>query len=65
MCYTDDPIRDFHRYDREREAELESLPKCCECDEPIQDDYCYDIDGEYICEECMRYNHRKATEDLI
>jgi formylmethanofuran dehydrogenase subunit E len=65
MCYTDDPIRDFHRYDREREAELESLPKCSECGNAIQDEYCYEINGEYICEDCLNYYHRKRTEDVI
>lgn len=60
---TDDPIADFHRHDAEQAAWLETLPKCCECDQPIQDDYCYQVNGEYVCEGCMVSNHRIWTED--
>ena len=37
MYYTDNPVRDFERYDADREDELASLPVCDICDEPIQD----------------------------
>lgn len=61
--HTDDPIRDFERHFEEQEKELENLPICAECGEPIQDDMCYEIDGKYICDECMD-NHRVYTPDF-
>ena len=46
---TDDPLRDFDRYDilmADREAKL---PQCEDCGEPINDDIYYEVDGEFIC----------------
>lgn len=64
MSYrTDDPISDFLTYDAERQKELDMLPRCCECCEPIQDEHCYEINGEYICPDCMESNHKKWTDD--
>ena len=57
MFRTDDPARDWDRYCAEQEEELERLPRCSECDEPITDAFCYYINGEYICEECMKDNY--------
>ena len=65
MFYTDDPIADFHRYDAEQQAKLDKLPRCSECDEPIQSETCYEINGELICEDCLKDNHRKWVEDFI
>ena len=65
MFYTDDPIADFHRYDAEKQAELDKRPTCHECGEKIQEDFCYEINGECICERCLNKNHRKHTEDFI
>lgn len=52
-------------HEAEKEEALLKCPVCCECDNPIQDEHCYEIDGEYICEECMDRNHRKWVEDLV
>ena len=57
---SDDPVRDFERWDAAREAELAKLPKCCECGEPIQTDCYFEIDGDLYCEDCMD-NHRHYT----
>lgn len=65
LKYTDDPVADFHAYDDEQQKWLDSLPVCAECGQPIQDDYCYEIDGEIICEECLNDNYRHFTNDLI
>ena len=65
MFYSDDPIRDFERHDAQQQRELEKLPRCSECDEPIQDDYCFEINDELICEDCMNSNHRKWVEDCV
>lgn len=62
---TDDPIADFNRYEEERQAKLEKLPKCDECGEYIQDDCLYEFNDTLICEECLKDNHRKLTEDYI
>ena len=51
--YTDDPVRDFERYDADREDELANLPVCDICDEPIQDEHYYIINGDNICPLCL------------
>ena len=53
----------FVQHDAEQEKRLAELPECCECGERIQDEYCFEINDEYICEECLNDNHRKHTED--
>lgn len=53
MCWTDDPIADFNRYDRELEKKEAKLPKCSDCGEPIYDEYYYKINGKIICIECI------------
>ena len=55
----------WERHDAEQEAKLELLPQCSECGEPIQDDFCYEINGELICEDCLENNHKKLSEDFI
>lgn len=64
MTYTDDPLADFERWDAEQQEQLEKLPTCCECDAPIQDEYCYEFNGDYMCEECLIRYHRKEVEDI-
>lgn len=61
MTWTDDPIRDWDRHCEQQERELAKLPVCSECDEPITSDYCYYINGEYICEDCMRNYYMVET----
>lgn len=63
MFYTDDPIRDFERYDSRREKTLENRPVCCECGERVQAEYYFDINDEVICPACLFDNHRKDVED--
>lgn len=64
MPYTDDPVADFKRHDKKQQDELDKLPQCCECDHPIQDEFCYEINGELVCENCMNDNHRKCVDDF-
>lgn len=68
MSYSDDPVADFDRYDAEQEAWLKELPKCECCDQHIQDSHYYDIEGEYICPDCISEycdkNFRKYNEFL-
>jgi uncharacterized CHY-type Zn-finger protein len=63
--YTDDPIADFHRHDREQEAELKKLPVCEMCRQPIQSDDLYDIEGDLYCEECGDSLFKRHTENYI
>ena len=53
MYWTDDPLADFDRHDRAQARALARLPRCCVCKERIQSEYCYELDGEYICEDCI------------
>ena len=61
MSWTDNPVRDFDRWDREQTDRLNSLPKCDICGEPIQDEYMYEIGGDRYCESCMNDLFRKAV----
>lgn len=65
MYYTDNPLADFDRKDADDARWLASLPKCAECGEPIQTDFCYEINDEVICEQCLNDNHRKLVDDFI
>ena len=65
MIYTDDPLLDFDRYDREQQKRPKELPVCCYCNDPIEDDFCYEINGDYYCEDCLDMHFRKAVDDLV
>jgi len=65
MLFTDDPVADYDRYCNEQQKELDRLPECGECGEKIMDEYCFEVNGEYICEHCMEENHRKSVDMLI
>lgn len=55
----------FARHDAEQQAKLDKLPKCDYCGEPITDEHLYDINGDIICEECLKDNFRKQVEDYV
>ena len=63
--YVPDNYDLWAKHDAEKEDALALLPVCSCCDEYIQDEYCYQINGEIICEHCMVEYFRKDTEDLI
>ena len=64
MFYTDDPERDFLRWDAHQHDELEKLPECADCGNPIQDESAFYINGEWICEDCMEA-YRMEVIDYI
>lgn len=64
MFITDDPHRDFDRWDAEQHAQLERLPQCDRCEEYIQDDY-YEIHGERLCKECMDDIYKVSLDDYL
>jgi hypothetical protein len=65
MFFTDDPVKDYDRYQEEQDKQLQKLPKCSYCDEHIQDEHFYEINDEVICEECLNQNFRKRTDDYV
>jgi len=50
---TDDPIRDFHRWDAQQTKEEEKYPLCEMCGRRIYDDTYYRIFGNDICKSCV------------
>jgi hypothetical protein len=67
VFYTDDAERDFLMQDMEQARREERLPVCDnrKCRKKINDDFCWEIDGEILCEKCMNLRYRKWTEDYI
>ena len=55
----------FKQHDAEQQKQLDRLPRCSECERPIQDEFCFEVNGELVCDECMNNNHRKWVEDFI
>ncbi len=55
----------WEAHEREQEEALEKLPECDYCGEYIQDDYYFDINGDIVCEECLKKEFRKRVEDYI
>lgn len=53
MSYTDDPVKDAMRRDREHQQWLDRLPHCARCHQPIQDDDYYEIEEANICSDCL------------
>lgn len=62
---TDDPLRDFDRYDALMAAREAKLPRCDRCGEPINDDIYYEIGDEILCENCMHDEYARSTEDWL
>jgi formylmethanofuran dehydrogenase subunit E len=62
MFYSDDPVKDFERYDQEQAQRLAKLPECDYCGQPIQDEHYYLINGDNVCPECLDCNFKKAVE---
>lgn len=54
MSWTDDPLRDFYRWDAEQAEKEEQLPECDRCGEKIREEYAYKVDDELICETCIK-----------
>ena len=67
MIVTDDAVRDFDRYDMELERKRARLPVCDnrKCRRQIDGDYFYEIDGDYLCEKCMKMRYQRSVEDFI
>ena len=59
MIRFDEPLDD----DIEENASV-VLPLCSECEKPIEDEFCFVINGEPICEECME-QYKQPTAYLM
>lgn len=62
---SDDPLRDFDRYDALMADKEAKLPQCEKCGEPIDDDVYFEIDNEILCEKCMHEMYARSTEDFL
>lgn len=66
--YSDDPVRDFDKYDAYTARLIARLPKCenkrCRHRE-IQEEMFFEIEGEILCENCMRDRYGRSTEDYL
>ena len=60
--YTDDPIADFLKHDKEQARWLVRLPLCVKCEEHIQQEDVLCIDGKYYCDNCLE-NMREPIDD--
>lgn len=58
-----DPLADFRLHDREQEEALKKLPVCEKCRKRIRDDDLYDIEGEILCDGCLKTKYRRSVED--
>lgn len=58
-------LADLYRREAEERAWLDKLPKCDYCGEPIQEEHYYDINGDYICVECLDRNFKKEVENYV
>lgn len=63
--FTDDPIADYDRYCAEQEQAMQKYPVCAVCGKAITDDFLYHIEGDIYCEECMKDNFRRPTDDFM
>lgn len=58
MYRTDDPIRDYDRWEIEQlnryNRSVQNAPCCTWCGASVIDfDFVYDVNGDYICEDCI------------
>lgn len=55
----------YAAHERRREREIRKYPICDCCDERITEEYLYKICGVLVCEECLKEEYRKRTEDYM
>lgn len=57
---SDDPEKDFDRYDREQIKRLEKCPVCAICDDHITDDKAFFIGGDWFHQDCLEKEALKS-----
>ncbi len=65
MTWSDDPEKDFERYDAEQQAKLDKLPICNCCGEPIQQEKAVYYNDQWCCEECEDEFWQDIREDFL
>lgn len=60
IYHSDDPDRDFDRYDEDYAKWLSELPVCQICGERIQDDSAFCINDEWFHRNCLEKEALKA-----
>ena len=63
ISFTDDPLRDFNRYEMEQFLYEQSRPICDECGEHIMDEYYWEFHGLKFCERCVE-DHKVRIDDI-
>lgn len=48
----------WEKHDSQLQADLAELPECDWCGENIQEEHYYDIDGDKVCDECIKSARR-------
>lgn len=54
--FSSDPVIDYIHHEMEMERKLHRLPVCSICGEHIQDVTALLLDGEWICDRCVKDN---------
>jgi hypothetical protein len=55
----------WERHQAAQDSAEANLPTCCECGHTIYEEFCYEFEGEPICDECMYDNHCKSIEYFL
>ena len=61
IFYSDDPIADYARYDAHQQEYESRLPVCEMCETAI-DDFLWEIDGEFLCDDCAKEKYRRSVD---
>lgn len=62
MLRSDDPIRDYSRWETEQYLWEMTRPICDDCGDPILGEYMWEFHGFHYCENCVN-NHREYIEE--
>lgn len=60
-----DMVDFFEAHDRKQQKRVRRLPVCDYCNEPIQEDSFFEINDEFICEDCLEKFFRKVVDDYL
>lgn len=59
---SDDPVRDFHRYDAYMEGLRKDLPRCDHCHKPIEEERYVVFDDFRVCPDCPEKHYTRDNE---
>lgn len=65
MSYTDNPARDWDRHCERQDRQAKRLPRCSYCKGHIYDDCFYEINDDFVCEECLNEHFARNTADYF